>query len=155
MSFSRSPSPRIGSGWTSPGLNVAYNNSTSQANSLGSYRSTYRNGKAVTWETTTSWNGSSRKDTSFFNNRNFFTRFYTNLRNSLPFFNLQPQKFYDEKEKFRSGRWTSKNRGRLARLTNRFRITRRKTKIRLLMFIGVISMVILFYVTREYSSCSY
>jgi mannan polymerase II complex MNN10 subunit len=82
-------------------------------------------------------------------NNGFFNRHYRNISNSLPSFNMGPEKSYAEKEKLGRGRWMARDGGRIARLRSMARRVSRKAKIRFLLVIAFIVMVILFYTTRK------
>ncbi|POS87526.1 hypothetical protein EPUL_001941 [Erysiphe pulchra] len=150
MSSSRSPSPRTGNGWASPGINIDFSDSTGTARSspLDHYHTFIGNERTVTWESSkTMKNKSSRFPPYDKKNYGFFTRLYNHLSRTLLRFNMKPQISYAEKEKLGRGRWSTRDRFKVAQLSSFVRRTRRKTKIRLLTMIGLIAVYILFYFT--------
>lgn len=62
---------------------------------------------------------------------------------------MGPEKSYAEREKLGRGRWMPSNGSKLARVRNFLGRINRKTRIRLLGILGLIVMIILFYVTRK------
>lgn len=82
-------------------------------------------------------------------NNGFFNRHYRNISNSLPSFNLGPEKSYAEKEKLGRGRWMTRDGSRMARLRSMVRRISRKAKIRMLLIAAFFVMIILFYTTRK------
>jgi mannan polymerase II complex MNN10 subunit len=150
MSLSRSPSPRPGGGWASPGLNSPFASLSGRSSPAKSYRGANGGASSVTWESakakTEGVNGYPSFSTQ---NNGFFNRHYRNISNSLPSFNMGPEKSYAEKEKLGRGRWMARDGGRIARLRSMARRVSRKAKIRFLLVIAFIVMVILFYTTRK------
>ncbi|KAL2066254.1 hypothetical protein VTL71DRAFT_2325 [Oculimacula yallundae] len=144
MSLSRSPSPRPGGGWASPGLaNVSGRNSPAKP-----YRSANGGTDSVTWESAKAKTEGVKGYPSFSTQNNgFFNRHYRTISSSLPSFNMGPEKSYAEKEKLGRGRWMPKDGSRLASVRNFARRMNRTVKIRLLMVIGLVCMIILFYTT--------
>lgn len=62
------------------------------------------------------------------------------------------EKSYAEKEKLGRGRWMPRDGSKLARVRSLVRRMNRKVKLRLLMVLGLIVMIILFYTTRKLSA---
>lgn len=150
MSSSSSHSPRNGSGWASPGHNAEYSDSTARTSPLDRYYSSSVNEKTTSWEFSKAMKNQSSRYSSFSKKKpGFFTQLYNNFTHNLLRINMQPQLGYVEKEKLARGRWTARGRFKLAQLNSFVRRIRRKTKIRLLIMLGFISLYILFYVTRK------
>jgi len=146
MSLSRSPSPRPGGGWASPGLSSQFGNGEGRSSPPKSFGS---NG-SVTWESAKAKSAGVNGYPSFSTQNNgFFNRHYRNISNSLPRFNLGSEKSYAEKEKLGRGRWSPKDGSRLGRLRNGLGRMSRKMKIRSLIAIGFIFIVLVFYVSRK------
>jgi len=149
MSLSRSPSPRPGGGWSSPGLA----NNSGRSSPAKSYRGANGGTNSVTWESAKAKSEGVNGYPSFSTQNNgFFNRHYRNISNSLPSFNLGPEKIYVEKEKLGRGRWMPRDGSRLARVRSLVKRMNRKVKLRLLLVLGLIVMIILFYTTRKLAS---
>ncbi|KAK2802366.1 hypothetical protein FQN50_007363 [Emmonsiellopsis sp. PD_5] len=123
MSLSRSPSPRRGGGWSSPGLTIgtgssrgssprrAYNDTSSSASSgNGAF---YSNGSPVSGAGGVSWASAKAKSDQVrgypsFSTRNngFFSRQRRKISASLPRFRVNSMLDYSEKEKLGRGRWS-------------------------------------------------
>ena len=150
MSLSRSPSPRPGGGWASPGLNSSYPNVSGRSSPNKSYRGGDGIANSVTWESakakTEGVNGYPSFSTQ---NNGFFNRHYRSISNSLPRFNIGSDKSYAEKEKLGRGRWMPRDGSKLARLRTVMGRVSRKMRLRLLFVIAFIMMIILFYSTRK------
>ena len=149
MSLSRSPSPRPGGGWASPGLAI---NGSGISNPVKTYAGP-NGGSNVTWESAKAKSAGVNGYPSFSTQNNgFFNRHYRRLSGSLPRFNLGTDKSYAEKEKLGRGRWMLQDRGGTAQVRKRVRSlvrrTSRKAKIRILVLLGLLLMIILFYTTR-------
>lgn len=153
MSLSRSPSPRPGGGWASPGLNSSYGSGRSSPQK--SYRVS-GNGNSVTWESAKAKTEGVNGGLSSFSSQNqgFFGRHYRRISNSLPQFNIGSDKSYAEKEKLGRGRWMARHRSKWTRLVSFVKNTSRKTKICVGVFLAFIFMFILFYSTRKPSLLS-
>ncbi|KAH7379675.1 glycosyltransferase family 34 protein [Cadophora sp. MPI-SDFR-AT-0126] len=144
MSLSRSPSPRPGGGWSSPGLA----NISGRSSPAKSYRGANGGTTSVTWESAKAKSEGVNGYPSFSTQNNgFFNRHYRNISNSLPSFTLGPEKSYAEKEKLGRGRWMPRDGSKLARVRSLVRRMNRRMKLRLLMVLGLIIMIILFYTT--------
>ena len=141
MSLSRSPSPRPGGGWASPGLN-------SPAGTFSSCRSS--GGSSVTWESAKRKSQGVHGYPAFaIRNNGFFRRHYRKISSSLPRFNLGSERCYAEKEKLGWGRRPEKYGKRLVRLRRAWRRSGRRTKLCLTISFALIAMYILFYWTRK------
>ena len=151
MSLSRSPSPRPGGGWASPGLSSpAFANFSGRSSPHKNYRGSNGNGNSVTWESAKAKTDGVNGYPSFSTQNNgFFNRHYRNLSNSLPRFNMGSDKSYAEKEKLGRGRWMPRDGSRLGRLKAAAGRVSRKTRLRLLFVLALIIMYILFYSTRK------
>jgi hypothetical protein len=151
MSLSRSPSPRPGGGWASPGLSSpAFANVSGRSSPRKNYRGN-GNGNSVTWESakvkTEGVNGYPSFSTQ---NNGFFNRHYRSISNSLPRFNVASDKSYAEKEKLGRGRWMPRDGSRLGRLRAAAGRVSRKMRLRLLVVLAFVMMFILFYSTRKF-----
>lgn len=144
MSLSRTPSPRPGGGWASPGLNSSYEGLSGRSGA----------GTSVTWESAKAKSDGVNGGYPSFSTQNngFFNRHYRSISNSLPRFNMGSDKSYAEKEKLGRGRWVSRDGSRLGRLRAAIGRTSRRSRISFLLFVGLILMYILFYSTRMYPS---
>ena len=151
MSLSRSPSPRPGGGWSSPGLANPYatvSGRSSPAKTYGLNAGT----NTVTWESAKAKSNGVNGYPSFSTQGpGFFNRHMRTLSASLPRFNTGPEKTYAEKEKLGRGRWMPRDGTKLAKLRILILQTSRKAKIRLLIVTAFIFMIILFYMTRKVS----
>ena len=86
MSLSRSPSPRPGGGWASPGLNSPYVDVSGRASPASGYRG---NGNTVTWESAKAKSEGVNGYPSFSTqNQGFFNRHIRKLSSSLPRFSM-------------------------------------------------------------------
>lgn len=149
MTLSRSPSPRPGGGWASPGLSSPYIDVSGRSSPAAGYRGS-NGGSSVTWESAKAKSEGVNGYPSFSTQNNgFFNRHYRSISNSLPRFNGGSEKSYAEKEKLGRGRWLPADGGKLARLRIMARNTSRKTRMRLLAILAFIVMIILFYTTRK------
>jgi mannan polymerase II complex MNN10 subunit len=104
----------------------------------------------VTWESAKAKTDGVNGYPSFTTKNNgFFNRHYRNISNSLPSFNISPDKSYAEKEKLGRGRWMARDGSRLARLRTLILNINRKMRIRIFLVLACIIMIILFYTTRK------
>lgn len=142
MSLSRSPSPREGGGWSSPGLTHSYVDASGKSSP---------NGQGASWESakrkTAAVNGGHATFAS--QNSGFFNRHIRNISNSLPTFHIGGDHSYAEKEKLGRGRWAPSNNGFLGRVSSVLARMSRKLKMRLLIVLGFLMAVIIFYETRK------
>ena len=150
MSLSRSPSPRLGGGWASPGL-------TSPYDSVGS-RKTYgdlqtnggiNRGSGVTWASAEA-RSKEVKGYQPISSRNagFFTRHAREISNSLPKFSMNGKRGYGDKEKLGRGRWSTRG-GRAGNIKTFVATILRRFRLRVLLVLALILGVLLFYTTRE------
>lgn len=152
MSLSRSPSPRPGGGWSSPGLNDPYANVSGRASPA--FRGA-NGGSSVTWESAKAKSDGINGYPSFSTQNNgFFNRHYRSISNSLPHFNLGSDKSYAEKEKLGRGRWMGQDGSRMARVRSLVRRVGQKMKLRYLIVLALVAMYFLFYWTRKFSPIS-
>lgn len=151
MSLSRSPSPRPGGGWASPGLSSQFSGVNGRG---GSPHKGYGglNGEpgAVTWESarakTQGVHGGHPAYSS--SNVGFFNRHMRSISNSLPSFNIGGDRSYAEKEKLGRGRWAEggAGNGRIRPLVNKIA---RKLRLRGIIALAIVLAITLFYTTRE------
>lgn len=144
MSLSRSPSPRLDGGWSSPGL-------TTDSLGRASPRKTYGN-----VEMNGSWAAAKAKSDAVmgypsFSTRNegFFSRSRRKISASLPRFNGSTTKDYRELEKLGRGRWYPHNGSRWNRLGTFVGNLFRRARMRSILVLTVIVGLMLFYLTRE------
>lgn len=145
MSLSRSPSPRLDGGWSSPGLTTSTDDT--DASRLSSSR-----GNNVTWA------GAKKKSElvngghlPFPNGNGFFNRHMRKLSNNLPRFNIGGDYSYSEKEKLGRGRWSAKDGSLIGRWRNRIIQFARKSRLRFMIIIGVVLLFILYMCSRKFS----
>jgi mannan polymerase II complex MNN10 subunit len=146
MSLSRSPSPRPGGGWASPGLNsphgVANNRMSPQ-----SYNRSNGGGNTVTWESAKAKSDGVNGGYPAFapQGNGFFGRHMRNISNSLPRFNITGDgRSYAEKEKLGRGRWSKYNPLSL--------VQRRRLKWWQLILLAVVLLWTFFWSTRKIPS---
>ncbi|KAL3418635.1 golgi mannosyltransferase complex subunit [Phlyctema vagabunda] len=146
MSLSRSPSPRPGGGWASPGLNSPGFASYSGRSSPGKPY-TPNGANSVTWESAKAKSEGVNGYPSFSTQNNgFFNRHYRKISSSLPHFNLGGERPYAEKEKLGRGR-----NGKLAWFMGR--IGRSSfLKKRIIVLITFLIVTLIFYSTRQFPS---
>jgi len=149
MSLSRSPSPRPGGGWASPGLSSPYGSGSGSLTPQTSYRGN-GNSNSVTWESAKAKSEGLNGYPSFSTqNSGFFNRHYRKISSNLPRFNLGSEKSYAEKEKLGRGRWSPRDGSKLARIKSLIRRVGRKMKLRVVIVLALFLMIILFYMTRK------
>ncbi|PBP23904.1 galactosyl transferase GMA12/MNN10 family protein [Diplocarpon rosae] len=148
MSLSRTPSPTTGGGWASPGLSSPFADINARTSPAHSYRGANGAASSVTWESAKAKSDGVHGYPAFSTQNNgFFNRHIRSISNSLPSFSLGLEKSYAEKEKLGRGRWMPRDGSKLGRLMNVVSRTSRKSRIRLLMVLALITAVILFYTT--------
>lgn len=142
MSLSRSPSPRPGGGWDTPGL------TSDRTSSLRSYRAngSSSGNHSVTWES-----AKAKRDGINGTFSSQFNRHYRRISNSLPRFNLGGEKSYAEKEKLGRGRWTIREGGKLATARSVLIRVAKKLRLRGFIILALLLAYFLFYMTRECS----
>ncbi|KAH8820409.1 glycosyltransferase family 34 protein [Xylogone sp. PMI_703] len=146
MSLSRSPSPRPGGGWSSPGLNDPYASVSGRASPAVSYNAGSSNANNVTWESARAKSMGINGYPSFqTQNSGFFNRHYRSISNSLPRFNLGG-KSYAEKEKQGRKRWFKEG-SRLGKLGARIDRTPRRTKWSIIFAFVFLFSYMFFYMT--------
>lgn len=165
MSLSRSPSPNRGGGWSSPGLTAPFDNVSGTSSPRKGYGELYQmNGAAsnsnVTWATAKARSEEVKGYPSFSTRNNgFFSRQARQISRSLPSFHIGGRKDYAEKEKLGRGRWYPNSGSRTARISTYFGRLIWRMRLRLLLVLGFVLAVVLFYVTRELnaitSCCNY
>ncbi|KAI0482990.1 glycosyltransferase family 34 protein [Xylariaceae sp. FL0804] len=144
MSLSRSPSPRPGGGWSSPGLNI----NTSGRSSPATASFTGNSRGSVTWESARLKSQGVIGYPSFSTqNQGFFTRHMRRISSSLPSFHPSAADTYKEKDKPRRRRWVTPSTpfvGRLRTMTTR---VPRRWKIRAAIVAFLLTCYVLYYVT--------
>ena len=155
MSLSRSPSPRRGGGWSSPGLTSPYDSVSGKSSPRKGYGDIQMNGSAssenVTWATAKARSEHINGYPSFSTRNNgFFSRHARKISSGLPTFSMGTRRDFSDKEKLGRGRWQHMNGSRTGRfLTYMGRIIWR-LRLRLGIVFAFILAIILFYVTRMY-----
>lgn len=148
MSLSRSPSPRPGGGWASPGLSSPHLHGSGRSSPAKSYRA--NGGHSVTWESAKAKSDGISGYPSFSTQNNgFFNRHYRRISSSLPRFNMASDKSYAEKEKLGRGRWMGAEGSKVARLRALVWKVWRKLGIKSLIVFALIFMYCMFYITRK------
>ena len=159
MSLSRSPSPNRGGGWSSPGLTAPFDNVSGRSSPRKPYGGEFpfsANGGAsssnVTWASAQAKSDEINGYPSFSTRNNgFFSRNARKLSRSLPSF-TRGQRNYAEKEKLGRGRY---NESRIRRISAHIGMMIWRLRLRLMILLGFLLAVILFYVTRGYSIWPY
>jgi mannan polymerase II complex MNN10 subunit len=107
MSLDRSPSPRRGGGWSSPGLTSPYDSSSPRSRSPAKKYGELNGGAGVTWASAKANSARVNGYPSYVQSQNqgFFGRHYRKLSQSLPYFTHGGQEDrFAEKEKLGRGR---------------------------------------------------
>ncbi|MCJ1254400.1 alpha-1,6-mannosyltransferase [Lignoscripta atroalba] len=105
-------------------------------------------GDTVTWASTKTKSEEINGYPSFSTRNNgFFSRHARRLSTSLPRFNIGGRNNYAEKEKLGRGRWYPSNGSKMGRMKTYLGRIVRRMRLRLLLVIGVVLAVILFYTT--------
>jgi len=152
MSLSRSPSPRRGGGWSSPGLNTP--GPSGRSSPRKAYGDLHMNGgvNSVTWASAKAKSDEVNGYPAFSLRHNgFFARHARRISGSLPRFNLGTRRDYADKEKLGRGRWSPSNGTRAGRLRTFVASFLRRTRLRFLLVLAFVIAVTLFYVTRKSS----
>ncbi|MCJ1408993.1 alpha-1,6-mannosyltransferase [Ptychographa xylographoides] len=153
MSLSRSPSPTHGGGWSSPGLTSPFDTISGRSSPRKAYGDLHLNGgpvgNSVTWASAKAKSEEVNGYPSFSTRNNgFFSRHARKISSSLPRFNMgSRQPSYAEKEKLGRGRWYPNGGSKLARLRTMLGSVTRRMRVRLLLVLGFILAIILFYKT--------
>lgn len=152
MSLSRSPSPRRGGGWSSPGLTSPYDSISGKSSPRPGYTEFPFSGgpnhhNNVTWASAKARSEEVNGYPSFSTRNNgFFSRHARQISRRLPSFNLGGRRDYAEKEKLGRGRLPFGRGGRIVPYLGR---TIWRLRLRIMLVLGFIMAMILFYVTRE------
>lgn len=150
MTLSRSPSPRKGGGWSSPGLNTP--SASGRSSPRKGYGDLHINGgtNTVTWASAKAKSDEVNGYPAFsIRNNGFFARHARSISGSLPRFNLGGRRDYAEKEKLGRGRWHPNNGSKLGRLRTFAGRFLRRMRLRFLLVLAFVLAVALFYVTRK------
>lgn len=147
MSLSRSPSPRPGGGWSSPGLTApVYRNGLAPETASPSQR--HASASNVTWESAKAKsNGLAVKEST---RTSFFRRQYRKLMRSLPQFHTNCHQSYAEKEKLGRGRLHGRIGHRLARARWMWARAGRKSKRGMLLMLMSLVAYMLWYWTCKW-----
>ena len=149
MSLSRSPSPNKGGGWSSPGLTTPFDNVSGRSTPRKSYPMNGTiGGGDVSWATAKSRSDQVNGYPSFSTRNNgFFSRHARQISRSLPSFVKGA-----EKEKLGRGRWYANSGTRTGRTLRFLGHHIWRLRLRLLVVLSFVLAIIIFYVTREFSS---
>ena len=153
MSLSRSPSPRRGGGWSSPGLTNNYDNVSGPSSPRKSYGDIKMNGSVgsshgVTWESAQARTQEVNGYPSFSTRNNgFFARHARNISTSLPTFSSGARN-YSSTEKLGRGRWLPPGGGSPASYLAHFGRMAWRFRLRVGLIVGFMLGLILFYTTR-------
>jgi len=155
MSLSRSPSPRRGGGWSSPGLTTPYDNISGQSSPRKVYGDIQMNGS--TGRDGVSWASAKQKSEEVLNgypsfstrNQGFFSRHARRISTSLPTFNMGGRRTYSDKEKLGRGRWPPINGSKFGRFLSMLGRTIWRLRLRLGILLCFVLAIVLFYVTRK------
>lgn len=153
MTLSRSPSPRRGGGWSSPGLNTP--SASGRSSPRKGYGDLHMNGgtNSVTWASAKARSDEVNGYPAFSTRNNgFLARHARNISGSLPRFNLGGRRDYAEKEKLGRGRWHPNNGSKFGRLRTFAARVLWRMRLRFLLVLAFVLAVTLFYITRKLSS---
>lgn len=153
MSLSRSPSPRRGGGWSSPGLTTPFNTIGGTSTPWKGYEESNVDGgvgNGVTWATAKARSEEINGYPSFSPRKNgWFSRHARKLSNNLPTF--AGRRDFAEKEKLGRGRWYPGHGTRNGRLITYLGSIARRFRLRLLLVIAFVLALSMFYITRKIS----
>lgn len=154
MSLSRSPSPRRGGGWSSPGLTSPYDNVSGKSSPRKTYGDIQMNGSISSDDS--KWASAKARSEEIngypsFSTRNqgFFSRHARKISTSLPTFSMGGRRDFSDKEKLGRGRWPPTNGSKATRFLSTLGRMIWRLRLRLGIVLGLILAIILFYVTRE------
>ena len=151
MSLSRSPSPRRGGGWSSPGLtdSAAEQSSPRKAYDVQMNGSAKGGSHGVTWESASARSQEINGYPSFSTrNQGFFSRHARKLSSSLPTFNVGARRDYADKEKLGRGRWPPLNYSNAGRVLAHLGHMVWRFRLRVGIILGIVLAFVLFYSTR-------
>ena len=154
MSLSRSPSPNQRGGWSSPGLTAPFDNVSGRSSPRKPYGGEFPfNANGGTISGNGRWAAAQAKSEEIngypsFSTRNngFFARSARKLSRSLPSYTTSSQRSYAEKEKLGRGRY---NESRIRRVAAHIGMIIWRMRLRLVIVLGFLLAIILFYVTRK------
>ena len=154
MSLSRSPSPRAGGGWASPGLSSPFDNLSGRSSPRKGYGDNYANGvpglNGVTWSSAKARSEEIRGYPSFSTRHNgFFSRHARQISHSFPRFNIGGGRSYAQKEKLGRGRWYPSSGSKWGRLRTFLGSVTRRMLLPILLVVGLLLSITLFYTTCE------
>lgn len=154
MSLSRSPSPRRGGGWSSPGLTSPYDNVSGKSSPRKTYPDVQMNGAAGSddkkWASAKARSEEINGYPSFSTrNQGFFSRHARKISTSLPTFSMGGRRDFSDREKLGRGRWPPMNGSRTGRFLSTLGRILWRLRLRLGIVLGLILAIILFYATRK------
>lgn len=151
MSLSRSPSPRRGGGWASPGLTTPFDTiggTSTPRKGYGEMQADGGMGNSVTWATAKARSEEINGYPSFSPRKSgWFSQHARRISNNLPSFT--GRRDFAEKEKLGRGRWYPGRGSRSGRLMTYLGSIARRFRLRLLLVIAFVLALSLFYITRE------
>ena len=164
MSLSRSPSPRAGGGWASPGLSARFDASGRAASPRAAYPDLGAGGpdgpgggaSGVTWSSAQARSEAVHGFQTRRTEGGWMMRHVRKISNSLPSWTAGsggsgPRRVLSDKERLSRGRWYPPSGGsRVDRLRTFVGNITRKMKLRLALVMGLVLLIVLFYTTREY-----
>lgn len=156
MSLDRSPSPREGGGWASPGLNAPYEENTarSRGNSPTKSYGDLNGGNNVTWASAQARSARVKGQASYQSqNQGFFGRHMRRISEKLPYFAHGGQEDrYKDKEKLGRGRgWIPMNMVELKELPRRIALLISRRRKHVSWLVGFILLVVLWFNPSELS----
>ncbi|KAI9676779.1 MAG: alpha-1,6-mannosyltransferase [Trizodia sp. TS-e1964] len=150
MSLSRSPSPRPGVGFASPGLTPHYSGQSGRSSPTVTYAQLKAGSNNVDWASTKSRSDRVKSPSSFASQTNSFVgRHLRSLSNSLPHFNLGigPGEFAAEKGYPGRVQWAPDHGNTPGQLRAYLGRILRRMRFRVLLLVAIFFAITLFYIT--------
>lgn len=150
MSLSRSPSPKRGGGWASPGLNANFAQSRSSTPVTS-----YSQNHGVTWASAQARSHQINGYPAYQERgAGFFGKHMRKISASLPFFHNTKAPYDErqaEKDKAGRGRWTPGRGGVFANIKSMVGHHLSRSKSRFILVLVLLLLIVCFYTTRESS----
>ena len=146
MSLSRSPSPKRGGGWASPGLNANFAQSRSSTPVTS-----YSQNHSVTWASAQARSHQVNGYPAYQDaGSGFLSKHMRKISASLPFFNNTPKdERQAEKEKMNRARWAPARGGYFANFKSMLGHHMQRSKSRFILVLVLVLLIICFYTTRK------
>jgi mannan polymerase II complex MNN10 subunit len=146
MSLSRSPSPKRGGGWASPGLNANFAQSRSST-PVTSYSQSH----SVTWASAQARSHQVNGYPAYQDaGSGFFGKHMRKISASLPFFSNGPKdERQAEKEKTNRARWAPARGGYFANFKAMIGRHALRSKSRFVLLLVILLLIVCFYTTRK------